>query len=103
MRNLFMMVSAISLLLFLGTCALWVRSLSAPEHFAYAVAGTHLAYVLRSSDGVIYLGRQTYWDYERGLSHGRGRYSAGIDPLQFPSATAERPVSGFGTFAMSNY
>jgi hypothetical protein len=102
-RNLFAMVSAISLLLFVGTCALWVRSLSAPEHFAYAVAGTHLAYVVRSSDGVLYVGRQTYWDYERGLSHGRFRYSAAIDPLRLPSPTARRPVYGFGKFARSNY
>ena len=102
-RNLLAMVSAISLLLFVGTCALWVRSLRAPEHFAYAVTGTHLAYVVRSSRGVISLGRQTYWDYERGLSHGRFRYSGAIDPLRFPSPTAKQPVYGFGTFARSDY
>ncbi len=102
-RNLFTMLSAISLLLFVATCALWVRSLGAPEHFAYAVAGTHLAYVVRSSGGVIYLGRRTYWDYERGWSHGRGRYSAGIFRPPFRSPMAGRQVWGFGALGGSDY
>ena len=97
-RKLFNSFAAVSLVLFLATLTLWVRSFSVLENVAYARAGG-AAVVVRSSRGVIYFDRRSHWDYQLGWSWGRRLMGKGEQPFRWIYQTPSENVTvlGLGT------
>ena len=96
-RKLFNFATAVSLVLFLATAALWVRSFYVLENLAYARIGG-AAVVVRSSRGVIYFDHRSHWDYEIGWSWGRRWMNKGEQPFEwiYQSPSRGGTLLGFG-------
>src|SRR5215831_4640729 len=95
-QKLFTFAAATSLLLFLATTALLIRSWFVYEHLASAT-NSGPAWVLRSFHGRLTLDHRSYWTAQAGFTWGRRRISLHDNPAVYLCQTPQRQYGFFAT------